>query len=307
VRQTGRTQVETTEELTLLSQSADARKWYLATLAMEPRLAAFGPLFVRDPSIQVCMQSARRTLGNTDAAREWFAKYNAQGGTSLDPTRPDPWREIAAAECWLTNRTAKPPRPVGLCKKTDKRPYLDGVLDDPCWVEAKPMPLRNAAGDLSAAFTAKAYFCYDADFLYIAVHCEHPEGLQVPKAEKRQRDEDLRKFDRVGIMLDLDRDYQTYFHLQIDQRGCLAEDCWGDKTWNPKWYVAVHSDATSWTAEAAIPREELTGDPITIGKVWACNVVRVVPGKGVQSWSTPADAEPRPEGMGLLIFTDDKK
>ena len=57
-------------------------------------------------------------------------------------------------------------------------------------------------------------------------------------------------------------------------------------------------------AEIAIPRSELTGDPITLGKVWACNVVRVVPGKGLQSWSLPADVEPRPEGMGLLIFTD---
>ena len=147
-------------------------------------------------------------------------------------------------------------------------------------------------------------FCYDADYLYIAVRCEHPAGRQVPKAEPRQRDEDLRAFDRVSILLDMDRDYQTYYHLQIDQRGCLAEDCWGDKTWNPKWYVAVDSDAKSWTAEVAIPRSELTGDPITLGKAWACNVVRVVPGKGVQSWSLPADVEPRPEGMGLLIFGD---
>jgi hypothetical protein len=38
------------------------------------------------------------------------------------------------------------------------------------------------------------------------------------------------------------------------------------------------------------------------GRTWAANVSRVVPGKGVQAWSTPTDGEPRPEGMGLLQF-----
>ena len=66
----------------------------------------------------------------------------------------------------------------------------------------------------------------------------------------------------------------------------------------------MNSDEAGWTAEAAIPRAELTGDPITLGKVWACNVTRVVPGRGVQSWSLPADVDPRPEGMGLLIFNE---
>jgi hypothetical protein len=66
--------------------------------------------------------------------------------------------------------------------------------------------------------------------------------------------------------------------------------------------VAVHSDETGWLAEAAIPLAELTGDRINIGTVWAANVVRVLPGRGVQAWSVPADVEPRPEGMGLLMF-----
>jgi len=138
----------------------------------------------------------------------------------------------------------------------------------------------------------------------VAVTCAHPAGQNVPAAATRTRDADLRGHDRVDLLLDMDRDYQTYYRFQIDHRGCLAEDCWGDKTWNPKWYVAVDCNAKSWTAEIAIPRSELTGDPITLGNVWGCNVVRVVPGKGVQSWSLPADVDPRPEGMGLLIFTD---
>src|SRR5262249_109128 len=157
------------------------------------------------------------------------------------------------------------------CKFTNKRPHLDGKLDDECWQDVKPMMLRTTAGDLRTEYKARAMMAFDADYLYVAVRCEHPVGSQVPKVEKRKRDEDLSAYDRIGIMLDLDRDYQTYYHLQIDQRGCLCEDCWGDKSWNPKWYVAVHSDATSWTAEVAIPRSELTGDPLSAGRIWACN------------------------------------
>jgi hypothetical protein len=51
----------------------------------------------------------------------------------------------------------------------------------------------------------------------------------------------------------------------------------------------------------------LTGDVVTIGKTWACNVTRILPGRGVQSWSLPADVDPRPEGMGLLMFLADPK
>jgi hypothetical protein len=121
----------------------------------------------------------------------------------------------------------------------------------------------------------------------------------------RQRDADLRPFDRVSILLDLDRDYSTFFRLEVDQRGCVCEDCWGDKSWNPKWYVAVRSSDTCWQIEAAIPLIELTGQPVPVNTAWAVNVVRVLPGRGVQAFSLPADVEPRPEGLGLMLFRDD--
>ena len=50
----------------------------------------------------------------------------------------------------------------------------------------------------------------------------------------------------------------------------------------------MHSDADGWSAEAAIPLSELTGEAVGPGRVWACNVVRVVPGNA---------AVPNPEGL----------
>jgi hypothetical protein len=131
--------------------------------------------------------------------------------------------------------------------------------------------------------------------------------MKVDPAAKRTRDADMTGRDRVDILLDMDRDYQTYYRFQIDHRGCLAEDCWGDRTWNPKYFVAFDATETGWTAEVAIPLVELTSDRPAHGRVWAANVSRVVPGKGMLTWSGPADDTPRPEGMGLLQFRAEKR
>lgn len=294
------TKLETVGErrLRLLSDLVDARKWYEGSLLIEDRLAAFGPLYAADPAAQFCLQAARRNLGKFEEAQQWYTRFKADHPTG-------PWHDAAAAELWLLNRAGSPPKPVANCRQTGTRPFLDGKLDDVCWQDLKPIGLKNAVGDTTREYATEAWLAYDKDFLYLALRCKHPVDRHVDPVKPRRRDADLRPYDRVSLLLDLDRDYNTCFHLQIDQRGCVFEDCWGDHTWNPRWFVAVHSEETCWQIEAAIPMIELTGDPVTVGKAWACNVVRVLPGRGVQAFSTPADVQPRPEGMGLLLFTPD--
>ena len=225
----------------------------------------------------------------------------------------DAWRDCLAAEMWLSNPSAipLPPKAVAECKPTDTRPLLDGKLDDACWKNAKSMELKvtASAGDrpdevraFGAQYKTESLFSHDDRYLYIAVKCEHPGGKKAEPVAKRTRDADLSGHDRVDVLIDLDRDYQTYYRFQIDHRGCLAEDCWGDRTWNPKYHVAFDATETGWVAEVAIPLEELTGERPSPGKSWAVNVSRVVPGVGMQAWSGPADNDPRPEGMGLLQF-----
>jgi photosystem II stability/assembly factor-like uncharacterized protein len=275
-------------------------RWYQQGLNTEKRLTGFGPLFASDPSIQFCLQAARRNLGDFETPRKWYSDFAAR--------QPDgPWRAAAQAELWLAHRSGVCPKPVGICRRTEGRPYLDGKLDEPCWQSVKPMGLKNAVGETAKEYPTEAWLAYDQDFLYVALRCRHPEDRYVAPVKGRPRDADLRAYDRVGLMLDLDRDYSTYFHLQVDQRGCVCDDCWGDIGWNPRWFVAIHSDKTSWQIEAAIPLTELSGEKISLGKAWAFNIVRVLPGRGVQAYSIPADVQPRPEGMGLLIFTAEEK
>ena len=281
--------------LTYLANANEARQWYRGSLEMGKRLGGLGSLYAADPAIQFCLQSSRRQLGEGDQVRDWhgkFVEYSPRG----------PWHDAASTELWLMGKGASPGKRLTACKKADKKPLLDGNFDDACWQNNGPLVLENAVGDTGKQCPTRAWFAHDQEYLYIALRCQHPPGMQVEPVKNRTRDAQLDAFDRVSILLDLDRDYATCFHLQIDQRGCVREDCWGDVSWNPKWYVAVKSTADCWFIEAAMPLGELTGEPITAASAWACNVVRILPGRGVQAWSLPADVQPRPEGMGVMTF-----
>ncbi len=294
-------ETESSQALAYLTTAEDVRRWYQGCLALEKKLSAFGPLYANDPAVQFAVQAAKRQLGDMKSALQWYREFAA--------SQPEgPWRSAAVAELWLANRAGPPPKPVLTTRPCASRPYLDGKLDDDCWREAGAARLQNAVGDTAKSHPTEVRLSHDRDFLYVAVRCGHPEGVTIEPAKVRTRDKDLRGNDRVSLMLDLDRDYGTCFHLQVDAAGCVAEDCWGDKTWDPRWFVAVRRDRDAWTVEAAIPRAALTGDGFTPGKAWAANVVRVLPGQGVQAFSLPAEAPEeslRPEGMGLLLFAQD--
>ncbi|OWK34710.1 YCF48-related protein [Fimbriiglobus ruber] len=278
--------------------SADAfRQWNQACVDLEPKLAAFGAGYALDPANNLCLVAARRHLGLTGHITRQL------GGIIPTGDLAGGWPARLADELRLDTGHLPQTTPLVDCSSTPKKPFLDGKLDDECWKTATPLTVKSA--DHSAAakgYTTTTRFVRDDQFLYVAVECGHPEGKQVPKAEQRARDADLVGHDRVELLLDLDRDYQTYYRLRVDHRGCVAEDCWGDIAWNPKWFVAVDSTKTGWTAELAIPLAELTGDGAPAGHVWAMNVVRVVPSVGVDSWGGPSGAAPRPTSMGLLRF-----
>jgi hypothetical protein len=118
----------------------------------------------------------------------------------------------------------------------------------------------------------------------------------------RTPDTELEDRDRVSVHLDIDRDYATAWCLTVDHRGWPAESCFGDGSWNPEWFIAAGGDAEYWTVEAAVPLAELSASKPKAGDAWAVGVQRVIPGVGLQSFTTPAAIELMPEGMGLLVF-----
>jgi hypothetical protein len=144
----------------------------------------------------------------------------------------------------------------------------------------------------------------DREFLYIAAsvpRAEHAraEGVQLGG---REHDADLSPFDRLSLAIDVDRDYATWYTLEVDQRGWTSEKCWDDKGWDPKWYVAADADDKNWRIEAAIPLSELVPEPPAPGTTWAVGIVRTIPAVGVQGWPEANGSKPRPESFGLVRF-----
>ncbi len=280
------------------------RGWYGTGPALEAKLFAVNPLLSREPSEQLAFHAARLKLGLTaDAEKAMGAYYRTVVGRAVTPGA-NPWFDALAAELHLMNPKLMPanPKPVAACAKVAGRPILDGKLDDDAWKDTAELTLKDGSRELAGSHATTARMAFDDEYLYLGVTCKHPNGEQVPAAETRKHDDDVAPHDRVELMLDLDRDYSTYYRLRIDHRGCTADDCWGDSSWNPKWFVAVNPTATGWTAEVAIPLAELTGRRPTDKSAWAFNLTRVLPGRGALAWSGPADGAPRPEAMGLLEF-----
>ncbi len=241
---------------------------YLAdhTLLKNPSLA-------NDPAISFQRAVATRLGGNLKAVRGRLSrlKHNPKAA---------PWHTRALAEPWLqSKREDASPLPTVICRSTEERPHLDGVLDDSLWQAGQPVQ-----------------FSYDGQFLYLAISTPKAtdQNYQADNLP-RTHDADLTGHDHLRLRLDHDRDYATCFELAVDHRGQTNDRCWHDTSWNPKWFVAAGGDDSHWTVEAAIPWEELTEVPPQTGEAWAVAWDRILPGEGASATAAGVD-------FSLLLF-----
>jgi photosystem II stability/assembly factor-like uncharacterized protein len=259
------------------------------------RIERTRPDLFAQPALRFPLAVAHRHQGFPRQAEHYYL-------THTRGARRDPWWACARGEEWLSEPKGLPPKSVLHCVRALSKPRLDGRLDDAVWQRAKPAELKSTQHD-DDRWPGAVILAYDDEFLYLAINCRQAPGAKYEKTEgPRPRDPDLSSHDRVEVFLDLDRDFSTYYRLSIDHRGWPSEGCWGDRSWNPTWFVAARSAEGTWTAEAAIPLDQLTGRYPGPREVWALGIQRTVPGVGFQSWSEPAAAAVMPEGFGYLIF-----
>ncbi|MDY0167409.1 MAG: YCF48-related protein [Thermoguttaceae bacterium] len=259
------------------------------------RIEQTRPALFAQPSLRFPLAAADRNRGLPKAAERYFLLAGRAANR-------DAWWLNARSELWLAEPDGLPPKPTLRSARASAKPRLDGKLDDSAWQRAKPAPLVSLLGD-DDAWPAEARVAYDDQFLYWAVQCRKAPGVEYPPPQgPRPRNADLSARDRIELYIDLDRDYATWYRFAVDHRGWVAESCWGDASWNPTWFVAQAEDEETWTIEAAIPLDQLTGSYPTSRDVWAVGVQRTVPGAGFQSWTQPAAIEVMPEGFGWLMF-----
>ncbi len=259
------------------------------------RVAERSPTLYHDPHVRLPWAAAQRVLGQGREAQNYIDWLAVNG---LDAA----WRATGQAEQWLRHGQGLPPKPTALCNRAPSPPYLDGDLQDEVWQQSPTIELHSPLYD-DQDWSASAQLAADDQFLYLAVRVKRTnQDAYGTLTTMRRRDTPLSDHDRIQIVLDVDRDYATYYLLEIDHRGWASDQCWGSSAWDPTWYIAVRDDGTRWTIEAAIPWEELVPEAPKQNAAWAFQIQRIAPRTGLQSWATPADTQPLPQGFGLLIF-----
>ena len=263
-----------------------ANRRYARAVQVAEHIAQTRPLLYSEPRVRVPWAVADRKLGTPESADRYLQ--------SLAIRYPgESWQECGAVERWLTDRSKPAPaKPRVTCRFTGAKPKLDGQLDETFW-QAKAVKLPT----ISTGPETEIRFAHDEAYFYLAIRCaKDPTLTYATDARARTYDADLRDQDRVRILIDVDRDYTTFFSLTVDHRGWTNDACWHDKSWNPKWFVATAGDAEHWNCEAAIPWSELTATPPTVGDAWALAAERISPSAEFeQQECSPAD-------FGVLLF-----
>jgi len=262
--------------------------------ALAQRLGRTWPELFAEPTVGFPLLVVDRMRGSSAQAAPLLIRQRRRA-------RHDAWWSCAAGESWLAQPVGQSPKPIVRCARAAAKPKLDGQLDEACWQETQGAVLGDARqGELRPATLKLAY---DELFLYVACQCPQEPAIDYSATPgPRPRDADLSSHDRVELFLDIDRDYVSYYRLDADHRGWTREECWGDPSWNPTWFVAAAADHGTWTIEAAIPFDQLTGRRPRTGDAWALGAQRLAPGVGLQSWNWPASPEIIPEGFGYLVF-----
>jgi photosystem II stability/assembly factor-like uncharacterized protein len=227
-------------------------------------IAQTRPLLYSEPMVRVPWAMAERKRGVPDAANQYLE--------SLSIRAPgEAWQQCGIAERWIADTTKPAPakRRV-ICRFTGTKPKLDGNLDEEMW-QAPGLTIDTPQGE-----TSTVVFANDENYLYVGIKCAKDAKLSyATEGRARTYDADLSGQDRVRLLLDVDRDYTTYFDLAVDHRGWTNDACWQDQSWNPKWFVAAGDNAEHWTSEAAIPWSELTANPPKIGAAWVFSAERL--------------------------------
>lgn len=315
----------------------DARRHLFAqydrTIALGQYLENVAPEFYQDVRTRFSLAAARRNRGMNGFEQYYTARSRLPND--------DVWSMRARGEQWLISNQSplftqknEAPLPVLVCAKAPAKPYLDGKfegeMDQQIWfagrlytfTTAKPRERlkeilnsdpkapkppgllreeRNRAA--STTLDTRVMLLYDETHLYIGLRCKKSADFPYePVTETpRGRDSDLKKQDRVEILIDTDRNYSLYYNLTIDYRGWVNDACWGDAGWNPDWFVARTEEKDHWLIEAAIPLDAFSGYQPKPGTVWGIALRRLVPGVGIECWNAENSLD-LTEGFGFLSF-----
>jgi hypothetical protein len=219
--------------------------------------------------------------------------------------------------------------PVYVCNKIDEDFFLTGKLDNPAWRNAHPIQLVDAITGRPDRFSTEVKVLYSNNYLYVGFHCEDDYIWgNITAPDGAIYDEEC-----VEVFLNPAGILHQYYEINLSPKKVIydasvlnsrtPENEYNKFLALPGWKlenlhtaVVIEGDhdikrkGRSWTAEYAIPFEEIFGAPNIppkAGDVWRVNFYRIDSPKKDQrehySWSkTERAAFHLPWKFGYLKF-----
>ncbi len=182
---------------------------------------------------------------------------------SLSPTR------VLAQEVY---------RPV----RTETKPVIDGVLDDPVWRNAAPIDgFKTYTPDYGADLVGdtRVQVAYDGENIYFAFRCYDPEPDGI-KASVTSRD-NIRPDDWIAVNLDSFNDQQSLYVLYVNPAGIQGDTRYAggheDHDFDFVWYSEGNIDEEGYTIEIRLPLSSFRyadGDSVYMGVIFERSVSR---------------------------------
>ena len=172
-------------------------------------------------------------------------------------------------------------RRVVYASRAEEGPRLDGRLDDPAWLTARPVEgfiQREPDYWMPSTERTEARVIYDDDALYIGFNCFISDGTQLV-ANNMRRDSELWGEDNVQILLDTYNDRQNGFYFFVNPLGAQQDAMISNegrsqnRDWDCNWECRTEVLDDRWTAEIKIPFDQLRFKP-SDEMVWGINLAR---------------------------------
>jgi len=170
----------------------------------------------------------------------------------------------------------------------DHAPKLDGTLNDPLWLDAKPITdfrQREPHEGETATEKTEVRIVYTRHAVYFGIHCYDSEPSRIIATELR-RDVSQDLDDHFEILIDSNHDRRGAYVFQINplgtqNDGLVVEEQGGsdgddfDRGWDGVWSSEARAVADGWTATVEIPFTTLNFTH-SLDVVWGLNFKRFI-------------------------------
>ena len=191
-------------------------------------------------------------------------------------------------------------------KWLDAPPVIDGDLSDIAWEQAETADnfyRAESTHGVLAELGTKAMVLYDANTLYVGVHCDEP-NMEALRETQTRRDASVWRDDTIQVLLDTYHDQRNCYVLAVNTLGTqmdakISNESNFDQAWDADWDAKIQKNGNHWTAEMAIPFSELRFDPEAT--TWGINFARPHPMEGVRyTWADTGNDFSRVSEFGTL-------